>query len=462
MTVKHRVAAASTHYPVGEKAPALDSDAKVKSVDNIGRLYDPEHFEPGSTHSEEEPKVKVTKAAVAAGVKAALTAPEDAEDGDIPPGALEADADEDMPVEDGAGDGSTSTLPSTFGVDGDDEDLDDDDEDDEDGDGIEADADEDGDAVNEDELETDLEAFNVEDLEDAPEDEIESAADDEDAVEPEAFEAAADEEDVCMVDADAMPDEVDEDDLVFASLDQTLHVIAGNRIIASMGRFSARKSQREDVYLKPQFQDVVVATISEKGLRKGLVQSGFVLSKVKVSAKSKIVHTLVKQKVEARVQQHVTAAAAREQALEQSFAIAAVGINRNFFKEVKNTLAANLTEELKLAGVANAGRIIRSAFAQDGVSYAKAILTLANKISTMPEQVRAHYVTALDMTDDADFVPEDAEDGDVEAEAENEGMEDFGTSDVVASLNNPVRKNVGALLVGSTARAILTGNQSLV
>ena len=94
------------------------------------------------------------------------------------------------------------------------------------------------------------------------------------------------------------------------------------------------------------------------------------------------------------------------------------------------------------------------------MSYAKSILTLANKISEMPEEVRNQYASALDMTEDGDFEPEEAS---VDEEEEEE-FEDLPTS-VSAALSTPVRRDRGTLLsagIKSSALSILNGSQSLL
>ena len=108
-----------------------------------------------------------------------------------------------------------------------------------------------------------------------------------------------------------------------------------------------------------------------------------------------------------------------------------------------------------------AGNVIRAMFAQHGVSYAKSILTLANKISAMPEDVRNQYAEALDLTNDDDFdVAADMEDD------ESDDMEDAIPASVTAALVSPARRQTAALLKAgvstNAALSILSGDASLV
>src|SRR6202008_2039930 len=111
---------------------------------------------------------------------------------------------------------------------------------------------------------------------------------------------------------------------------------------------------------------------------------------------------VVNRRVDAKVKQ-VTAAVRRtsqsaREATEQCMAIAAVGINRQFFKDTHNELRAALEEELQAAGVRGATKLVRHVFASKGVAYAKAIVTLATKLQAMPESTRNQFAEALDMT----------------------------------------------------------------
>lgn len=277
------------------------------------------------------------------------------------------------------------------------------------------------------------------------------------------FEAEPSADDVALLDVDSV-DDTATDDVAFATVANVVHVMKGNRIIASMGPASARKVGMSDLYKTDQFHDVVEASLQKKGLRKGLVQSGFVLAKVKITASSKATAKVVEAKVATQVNAKMKALASRDEALDQSLAIAAVGINRQYFKGTSNELKAALETQLAQMGVRGAGRMIRAAFAEHGVSYAKAIMTLAKKISAMPEEVRDQYASALDMTNDEDF--DDGVDEEMEASPEDDFMEDMPSSVTAALSHTPYRRSVPALLQAgvktTAAAAILSGDASLV
>lgn len=438
MNDKTRIkAAVSTHSPEDVKTKAKDSDFEVRNSGKSQLLIDPEDDEGGdvSTHS-----AKPIKASAKVKASDSLEAPEAAA-----PGNTHGDNETDPAtgyLEKATGMPVIDSNPGDVTAEFDDLDEEDGDEFPEE---VESDA-EDGD-------EEGLEPLGVPEEHSAEE----IAAPEEDAEQPFEAEQPADEA-VAVVDCDEVPEE-DDAELQFATIASVVHVIRANRIIASMGKVTAKRAGIDDVYLTPQFQDVVVASIESKGLRKGLVQSGFVLAKVKVAAKATA--KVIKASVDKQLSTKIAAMAVREQALEQCLAIAAVGINRRFFKDQRNELKAGLESELLRAGVRGGPNIVRAMFAQYGVSYAKSILTLANKIAEMPEEVRNQYASALDMTEDGDFEPEEAS---VEAE-EDEEFDDLPAT-VSAALSNPVRRDRGALLTaGSTsisASSILNGSQSLI
>lgn len=286
------------------------------------------------------------------------------------------------------------------------------------------------------------------------------------------------------VKADEMPvvdiddtDDKESEDVVFASIGLRVHAIKANRIIASLGKKAATIAGHGDVYMSDQFQDVVGVEMAKHGLRAGLKGMGFTLATVNV-AKAE----LVNKRVEAKVKQ-VTAAVrrtshAQTEAFEQCAAIAAVGINRQYFKDTRNELRAALEEELQAAGVRGATKLVRRVFASKGVDYAKAIVTLATKLQAMPEATRNTFAEALDMTSDGEQEIDDTSMyGDssspdfqamytAEAEDDSEFADEFedeieSPSTVHAALSRPLKKmNISASKTGYSvsAAAILSGD----
>jgi hypothetical protein len=230
-----------------------------------------------------------------------------------------------------------------------------------------------------------------------------------------------------LVDVDGTDDEGD--DVMFATAGLKLHALKGNRIVASMYKKHAVKAGQEDVYLSDEFQDVTYAEMSKHGLRAGLQKMGFALATVNVSK-----NDTINKRVQAKAQSVTAAvrrqASGRDSVMAQCLAIAAVGINRQGFQGVKNELRASLIDELENAGVRGAKTLVRQVFAAHAVDYSKSMLTLATKLSGMPEVARNAIAASLDMTDESELDDEEDLNGDAaapdfQAEFADSADEDF-------------------------------------
>lgn len=460
MTEKRRVVSSTSTHSQGTVKQG-SSEFKVTNNQNGMLLIDPEDVESGSTHSWNTPKTKGARKAPTTAAVRDEERPTGGRTAQIPnekdPAAGYLETESGMPVIDN----SIEAGDADGMDDGDEGDLNIEEfaeeevtADDATGDDVEADIDEDdvdeleaefedlGDLEGEEGVEAEFD--DMESLGNPEADEVDS--DTEDAITEVQEEAALpfEEEvvgvdDVSLLDADAVAEE-DDTELLFATTQNAVHVIRANRIIASMGPASARKSNVSDLYLTDQFQDVVQASIEQKGLRKGLVQAGFILAKVKLGAASKATNKAIEAKVEARIVAKVAAMERKDEALEQSLAIAAVGINRRYFKDASNELRSALENELSVAGVRGASRMISAAFQKHGVDYAKSILTLARKLSAMPDEVRNQYAEALDLTSDEDYEVDEV-DSEVDSIEDFTEEEDISPSSVTAALLQPARRS---------------------
>lgn len=305
------------------------------------------------------------------------------------------------------------------------------------------------------------------------------AAEDSEVMEEPAMAPGGD--DMAILDVDGADD--DPDDCVFANNGMSVLVLKANRVIATMSKKVAVKAGHADFYLGEQFQEVTAVEMSKHGVRAGLRKMGFVLATVNVG-KAEILNQRVAAKAKKLTAGVRAEHNARAEVLEQCLAIAAVGINRQYFKDTRNELRAALIEELETAGVRGADRLVRRVFASKGVEYAKAILTLATKLTNKSDEVRAEYVEALDLTSDGeveddkdlfgdqaspDFQSENigaADDGMDDLEGDDDGFAD-GLDDaqapqtVAAALSRPARRlnEVSARATGYsvTAADILSG-----
>jgi hypothetical protein len=289
------------------------------------------------------------------------------------------------------------------------------------------------------------------------------------------------EEEMSILDVDGADDEPE--DVVFANVGTSVKVIKANRIIASMSKKVAAAAGHGDLYLSDQFAQVTEVEMAKHGVRAGLKKMGFVFATVNLG-KAEVLN----KRVEAKAKKLTASARAEAQAqfdvLEQALAIAAVGINKGFFKDVPNELRASLETELAAAGVRGHKQMLHSIFATKGIDFAKAILAVAKGVAVKSDEIRAEYVKALDMVgegmnDDEDlfggaaspdfqsqFAGEEGVEGDDEFADEVAGEEAPQT--VHAALVRPASnlrssREVSARATGYsvTAAAILSGKVPL-
>jgi hypothetical protein len=204
-------------------------------------------------------------------------------------------------------------------------------------------------------------------------------------------------EQMSVLDVDGADD--NPEDVVFANVGSSVKVIKANRIIASMNKVVAARQGHEEMYLSEQFAMVTEIEMAKHGVRAGLEKMGFVLATVNLGKAD-----VLNKRVEAKAQKLTAGVRAEAEAqfdvLEQALAIAAVGINKGFFKNQTNELRAALDTELSAAGVRGHQKMLASVFATKGIDFAKAILTVAKQVALMPVETRANFVQALDMVGD--------------------------------------------------------------
>lgn len=222
-------------------------------------------------------------------------------------------------------------------------------------------------------------------------------------------------------------------------------------VVATMTPAAAKKAQVQDVYASSAYHHLLTQEAKKHGLMAALVANGFKTERLNLTAHKAVAKTL---KLEAaNIERRLTKVqAAKQEALDQSIAIAAVGISRNFFGEVDNPLRAALEQELVQAGMRNPQRMLQRVFASHGQAYVQNTLAVAHKISAMDEKVRASYVSALDMVSST---PEDAPrvTARVNADFDDEDDEDEGYQfDGDESDQSPVAAHLTAALLRRPAK----------
>lgn len=240
-----------------------------------------------------------------------------------------------------------------------------------------------------DEFEATAPEAQIETFEDSPPEVVDPLAADE--IEEPAGPGA---EEMSILDVDGADD--NPEDVVFANVGSSVKVIKANRIIASMNKVIAAKHGHEDMYMSEQFATVTEIEMAKHGVRAGLEKMGFVLATVNLG-KAEVLNKRVEAKAQKLTAGIRAEAEAQFDVLEQALAIAAVGINKGFFKNQSNELRAALETELTAAGVRGHQKMLAHVFATKGIDFAKAILTVAKQVALMPAETRANFVQALDM-----------------------------------------------------------------
>lgn len=197
--------------------------------------------------------------------------------------------------------------------------------------------------------------------------------------------------------------------LAFASFGTTKLALCNARVIASMDEDDAHEVGADDVYMTDEYDEACGAECEAKGIRAGLRSMGYKFATVQLAQSAQVKAEVSRQTASAR-QLYKDKLSARKESMAQCLSLAAVGLNRNAFKNHDNALRSELVQSLEIAGVRNPARLVRAAFEKAGVEYAKTILAVADELSELPEENRDALATQFDMT----VEPEEV--------AENEGM----------------------------------------
>lgn len=240
-----------------------------------------------------------------------------------------------------------------------------------------------------------------------------------------------------LVDLDGVKDSAE--DVMFAAVGNTKWAIRANRIIAELTEESAKQLSAEDIYLDDEYDEATLAEVKSKGLRAGLRSMGYKLTTVNIKSSAQVKANVARLTASAKAEMKAKVEA-RDKVMQDSLVLAAVGLNRNIFKDYENTLRNELVASLQNAGVRNASRIVRAAFEKYGTDYSKKLMMIASDIADLPEETREGLASQLDMTMEAeeDVMADPNLYGDPVTEAEDE----CSVASVEAALRNPIKASV--------------------
>lgn len=242
-----------------------------------------------------------------------------------------------------------------------------------------------------------------------------------------------------LVDVDGVKDSVS--DVVFASLGKTKLAIHANRVIATMDEDAAKQVSADDIYLEDEYDEATLAEIEKSGLRAGLRRMGYNLASVQLKSDAQVNAQVASLTASAKADMKAKIEA-RDKVMKDSLILAAVGLNRNIFKDYENSLRNELVASLQNAGVRNASRMVRAAFEKYGADYSKKLMMIASDIADLPEETREGLASQLDMTMEAE---EDVVESDpnVFGDPVTGDEDDEALPSVEAALRNPIKASIG-------------------
>lgn len=285
------------------------------------------------------------------------------------------------------------------------------------------------------------------------------------------FEEVEDEDDdfLALVDVDGVEEDSVED-VLFASIDGNLLAIKGNRVIAELTAEDAKEIGVDDIYEEDTFAEAIEASMKRTGLRAGLTNMGFKLTKVNLRS-SRVLNTQVDRLVAKRVKGVQQDGKLYAERFAQCLALASVGSARGFFKGDVNTLSDRLVAALEARGVQGAQKLVASIFAKESIGYANMLMARAQKLMSQSDEVRNGFAEALDMVDEGAGIESVVtyEDDEITDFIDAEDTEMAVPEEITAALASPAYapKRISAAVeqvrAGTTTRAmdLLTSNEVL-
>lgn len=140
----------------------------------------------------------------------------------------------------------------------------------------------------------------------------------------------------------------------------------------------------------------VQITLAKGGVAQTIKEYKFQPIKIKLSGR-KVVASKVKEEVAAALAKQEEVTANYDEEMTQSMEIAAVGINKNFFKGYSNPIKTALVSELSamVEDASEVKKIVESVFAAYGESYNESLLKLAKELKRKPADIRDQLVETL-------------------------------------------------------------------
>lgn len=216
---------------------------------------------------------------------------------------------------------------------------------------------------------------------------------------------------------------------------------------------SLSAAKHHEVFDTPTYGRAVAAAIKELGATEAMAEMGFTQIEQSVNVEQHLA-----DQVEQQVQQklgEVTAAAkaSADQFVDRfisALSIAAVGINRNFFKGLANPTKNALISSLSAAGVRDAGTLVDRVYQVNQDQYNKMLVAKASEICQKPIEIQNQLADAVADTN-VEYAAESSSVSSVEDRLENFGttviksqqIESTSKAQDIASTRLSVVRNLG-------------------
>ncbi len=200
-------------------------------------------------------------------------------------------------------------------------------------------------------------------------------------------------------------------DIVEAGGDKSVYYLFYNHNpVAVMNPIHASDMVKQLAAFPVKFKHAFFAATRDKGITASVAKDfGLKPLVIKLTAATLINKAIAKKVKEIKANYHRRGNNIRKR-LQHSINIAAVGINKNFWKATTNPLRENLCQELAANNVRNPERIIDKVFEHHGEEYLRTIMTRASIIAKKPPSFREELAHTVE---DANYQPIKRSEGDV-------------------------------------------------
>lgn len=154
------------------------------------------------------------------------------------------------------------------------------------------------------------------------------------------------------------------------------------------------KPELAGVFDKKSFATSILHMAGTEGVAQALKSYGFESSVIKVPM-SPVMSALVKKGVQTQVQELSTKTAELSESMKQCLSIAAVGLNKGFWRSKSNPLKVAMAQALASLNVSNPNRMVANIWSSAGDAYVKTLLEAALELSSKSAEYRNELSASL-------------------------------------------------------------------